>query len=78
MKNNKKKDSQKFEDAFKRLKEIVFLIEKSDNNIEDLVGLVEEGMQLSKLCLKKLKVVQDKVNIINDKYKIDWEWNLEY
>ena len=78
MKNNKKKDSQKFEDAFKRLKEIVFLIEKSDNNIEDLVGLVEEGMQLSKLCQKKLKVVQDKVNIINDKYKIDWEWNLEY
>ena len=71
MKNNKKKDSQKFEDAFKRLKEVVLLIEKSDDNIEDLVGLVEEGMQLSKLCQKKLEVVQTKINVINDKYKID-------
>ena len=71
MKNNKKKDSQKFEDAFKRLKEVVLLIEKSDDNIEDLVGLVEEGMQLSKLCQKKLEVVQSKINVINDKYKID-------
>jgi len=71
LKNNKKKDSQKFEDAFKRLKEVVLLIEKSDDNIEDLVGLVEEGMQLSKLCQKKLEVVQTKINVINDKYKID-------
>ena len=71
MKNNKKKDSQKFEEAFNRLKEVVSLIEKSDDNIEDLVELVEEGMQLSKLCQYKLKVVQSKINVINDKYKVD-------
>ena len=71
MKNNKKKDSQKFEEAFNRLKEVVSLIEKSDDNIEDLVELVEEGMQLSKLCQDKLEVVQSKINIINDKYKVD-------
>ena len=71
MKNNKKKDSQKFEEAFNRLKEIVSLIEKSDDNIEDLVELVEEGMQLSKLCQNKLKVVQGKINVINDKYEVD-------
>ena len=71
MKNNKKKDSQKFEEAFNRLKEVVSLIENSDDNIEDLVKLVEEGMQLSKLCQEKLKVVQGKINVINDKYKAD-------
>ena len=68
MKSNNKKDSQKFEDAFNRLKEVIVLIEKSDNNLEDLVDLVEEGMKLSKLCQKKLKTVQNKINIINNKY----------
>ena len=68
MKSNDKKDSQKFEDAFNRLKEVIALIEKSDNNLEDLVDLVEEGMKLSKLCQKKLKTVQNKINIINNKY----------
>tara|TARA_B100001029_G_scaffold21427_1_gene14324 strand:- start:37 stop:258 length:222 start_codon:yes stop_codon:yes gene_type:complete len=71
LKNNNKKDSQKFEEAFNRLKEVVSLIENSDDNIEDLVKLVEEGMQLSKLCQEKLKVVQGKINVINDKYKAD-------
>ena len=68
MKSNNKKDSQKFEDAFNRLKEVIALIEKSDNNLEDLVDLVEEGMKLSKLCQSKLKAVQNKINIINNKY----------
>ena len=71
MKNNKKKDSQKFEDAFNRLKEIVSLIENSDNSLEDLVSLVEEGMELSELCREKLEVVQDKIDIINKKYNKD-------
>ena len=71
MKNNKNKDSQKFEDAFKRLKEVVSLIEESDNNLEDLVELVEEGMKLSKFCQQKLETVQSKINIINDKYKTE-------
>ena len=71
MKNNKNKDSQNFEDAFKRLKEVVSLIEKPDNNLEDLVELVEEGMKLSKFCQQKLETVQSKINIINDKYKAE-------
>ena len=71
MKNNKNKDSQKFEDAFKRLKEVVSLIEESDDNLEDLVELVEEGMKLSKFCQQKLETVQSKINIINNKYKTE-------
>ena len=68
MKNNKNKDSQRFEDAFERLREVVSLIEESDNNLEDLVELVEEGMKLSKFCQNKLAAVQEKINIINDKH----------
>ena len=71
MKNNNKKESQKFEEAFDRLREIITLIEKPNNNLENLVGLVEEGMKLSNLCEKKLKAVQDKINIISDKYSKD-------
>jgi len=71
LKNNKNKDSQKFEDAFKRLKEVVSLIEESDDNLEDLVELVEEGMKLSKFCQQKLETVQSKINIINNKYKTE-------
>ena len=64
-KNNNKKEKQSFEKAFERLKEIVLLIEKTDNKLEDMVDLVEEGMELSKLCELKLKNVQERINIIN-------------
>ena len=64
-KSNKKQKN--FEEAFERLEEIVTLIEKTDNNLEDMVALVEEGMELSKFCELKLKDVQDRINIINDK-----------
>ena len=66
-KNNNKKEKQSFEKAFERLKEIVLLIEKTDNKLEDMVDLVEEGMELSKLCELKLKNVQERINIINSK-----------
>ena len=71
MKNNNKKESQKFEEAFDRLKEVIALIERPNNNLENLVDLVEEGMKLSKLCEQKLKAVQDKINVISDKYSKD-------
>ena len=68
MKKNNNKEYQNFEEAFERLKEIVVLIEKTDNKLEDMVELVEEGVELSKLCELKLKSVQDRINIINTEY----------
>ena len=65
MKKNKNKEQKSFEEAFERLKEIVLLIEKADNKLEDMVELVEEGMELSKLCELKLKNVQNRINVIN-------------
>ena len=66
MKNSSKnRESQSFEEAFDRLKEIVSLIEKPDNNLEFMIELVEEGVALSKICEEKLKSVQDRINIIS-------------
>lgn len=66
MKNSSKnRESQSFEEAFDRLKEIVSLIEKPDNNLESMIELVEEGVALSKICEEKLKSVQDRINIIS-------------
>ena len=66
MKNSSKnRKSQSFEEAFDRLKEIVSLIEKPDNNLESMIELVEEGVALSKICEEKLKSVQDRINIIS-------------
>ena len=66
MKNSSKnRESQSFEEAFDRLKEIVSLIENPDNNLESMIELVEEGVALSRICEEKLKNVQDRINIIS-------------
>ena len=55
MKNSSKnRESQSFEEAFDRLKEIVSLIENPDNNLESMIELVEEGVALSRICEEKL------------------------
>ena len=68
MKKNKTDKKQTFEDAFKELKAIVDKIEKTENNLEDMVDLIEKGMSLSKYCQDKIDNVYDKIEIIKDKY----------
>tara|TARA_B100002051_G_C16571672_1_gene552917 strand:+ start:658 stop:879 length:222 start_codon:yes stop_codon:yes gene_type:complete len=63
--SSKNRESQSFEEAFDRLKEIVSLIENPDNNLESMIELVEEGVALSRICEEKLKNVQDRINIIS-------------
>ena len=53
-----------FEDAMKRLDEIVQEMEKGDIGIEDALKLFEEGTSLSKLCAKKLSAVEKRVEIL--------------
>ena len=68
MKKNKTDKKQTFEDAFKELKAIVDKIEKTENNLEDMVALIEKGMSLSKYCQDKIDNVHDKIEIIKNKY----------
>ena len=68
MKKNKIEKKQTFEDAFNELKLIVEKIEKTENNLEDMVNLIEKGMSLSKYCQDKIDNVHDKIEVIKNKY----------
>ena len=68
MKKNKIEKKQTFEDAFNELKLIVEKIEKTENNLEDMVNLIEKGMSLSEYCQDKIDNVHDKIEVIKNKY----------
>ena len=53
-----------FEQALKRLEEIVGLLEEGDKPLEESLKLFEEGINLAKLCSKRLKEAEKKVEIL--------------
>jgi len=53
-----------FEDALKRLEQIVRELETGEAKLEQSIALYEEGMQLKALCERKLKDAQLKVEKI--------------
>jgi exodeoxyribonuclease VII small subunit len=54
----------KFEDAITRLEEIVNGLEKGDLSLDKSLKMFEEGVRLSKSCLKMLDEAQQKVEIL--------------
>lgn len=60
-----------FEQAMKRLEEIVKLLEDNTTSLDNSVELFQEGIQLSKYCSDKLISVEDKVSkiLINGELK---------
>jgi exodeoxyribonuclease VII small subunit len=50
-----------FEEAVKRLGEIVASLERGDLSLEDSLRLFEEGVQLARVSQEKLDVAQKKV-----------------
>lgn len=53
-----------FEDAIKRLEEIVILMENEDLSLEESLKIFQEGMELSYFCNKKLDEAEKRINII--------------
>lgn len=51
----------KFEDALKRLEEIVDILESGDVALDDSLKLYEEGQELIKFCKDKLTKAEAKV-----------------
>ena len=51
----------KFEDAMKRLEEIVRDLESGDLALEESIKVFEEGMNLIKFCSEKLEEVEQRV-----------------
>src|SRR5580765_820886 len=54
----------KFEDALARLEEIVNGLEKGDLALDKSLRMFEEGVRLSKSCLKMLDEAQQKVEML--------------
>jgi exodeoxyribonuclease VII small subunit len=54
----------KFEEALARLETIVGQLEKGDLPLEDSLKIFEEGVRLSKNCLKLLEEAERKVEIL--------------
>lgn len=59
-----KKNEYTFEEAIKRLEEIVSEIEDKDLSLEDSILKFKEGMELASLCNKKLDEAERKINIL--------------
>ena len=53
-----------FEQALKRLEQIVKELESGDIPLEKSIQLFEEGMKLSKYCNEKLNEIEGKIKII--------------
>ncbi len=51
----------KFEEALKRIEEIVGKLEQGDVSLDDSLKLYEEGQSLIKFCREKLTKVEEKV-----------------
>jgi exodeoxyribonuclease VII small subunit len=54
----------KFEDAMKRLEEIVQKLESSDLSLKDSLDIFEEGVKLISFCSKKLEEAEQKVAML--------------
>tara|TARA_Y100001980_G_C14294384_1_gene124200 strand:+ start:28 stop:246 length:219 start_codon:yes stop_codon:yes gene_type:complete len=68
MKNllNKKIDDLSFEEAYKKLTEIVELIEEGNINLDDSIEYYEVGILLKNHCEKKLKNAEIKIKKVID------------
>lgn len=59
-----KKGNIKFEEAIKRLEEIVEEMEGKDLQLEKSIKLFQEGMELAAFCNLKLEEAEKKVNVV--------------
>lgn len=54
----------KFENALKKLENIVEALERGDLSLDESLKKYEEGMKLAKICTKKLEEAERKVEVL--------------
>lgn len=59
-----KRKKLKFEEAVKRLEEIVGRMESDELTLEESLSIFQEGMELAYFCNKKLDEAEKKINVI--------------
>ena len=57
-----------FEEAFKRLEELVQTLEEGKLSLEDTSRLYEEGMELAKLCNRMLSATELRITELRDSF----------
>lgn len=57
-------DRMKFEDILSKLESIVEMLEKGDLTLEESLSAYEEGIKLSRICLKQLDEAERKIEIL--------------
>ncbi len=60
----KPKTKERFEDALKRLEEIVKDMDSDNLPLEDAIAKFEEGIKLSKLCSDRLDEAEKKIMVL--------------
>ncbi len=60
-------DEISFEEALKRLEEIVSSLETGQLSLDESLSVFEEGIRLSRLCNKKLVETKQKVEKLTEK-----------
>ncbi|MBA4542970.1 exodeoxyribonuclease VII small subunit [Thermoactinomyces daqus] len=61
---NSSLESLPFEEALKRLEEVVEILEKGDTPLEQAIQLFDEGMKLAHICGKKLEWAEQQVEML--------------
>jgi len=57
-------EERKFEDALKRLEEIVAALEGGDLDLEESLAMFEEGIKLSRWCTAKLNEAEQRIEML--------------
>ena len=60
----KKNNPKSFEESMKRLEEISGLLDSEEIGLEKAVSLYEEGIELSKYCMNRLKEADLKISVL--------------
>ncbi len=61
MQDRREEEEMKFEDALRRLEEVVEEMEKGEMTLDEMVKKFEEGIKLFKICKEKLERAEARI-----------------
>lgn len=59
----------KFEEALKKLENVVDKLENQENDLDEILNLYREGADLAEYCHKRIEKVETEIEIISTKLR---------